>query len=203
MNQAKTEFFNNLAARWDGINRVDKEKIETLIKLLNIKQGDTVLDVGTGTGILLPLLARSTDAANITALDSAENMIAAAKEKTGDAPVTFIVGDALTYPFAEKSFDKIICYSVFPHFDNKKETLRNLARALKGDGILAVIHSMSKHKINGVHIHTNNPALQDDFLVSAETLCAALRDLKLEPEIMIDNSEMYMAAARKRWHPGE
>jgi demethylmenaquinone methyltransferase/2-methoxy-6-polyprenyl-1,4-benzoquinol methylase len=194
----KQNFFNDLAEQWDATNKWDMDKIALMLKLLYIKDGDVVLDAGTGTGVLIPLLTGYTG--NVTAIDSAEKMIEVARRKFAGTTVNFIHGDALEYPFADASFDHIICYSVFPHFDDKPLAIAKLAKKLKPGGFLSVLHSASKEKINGVHVHAHSMDIKSDNLPPAQALAACARDNGLREEIIIDNAEMYFFGARKRWH---
>ena len=50
-------YFNSKADIWDEkIAEKDVERLASLAKSLDIRRGDTVLDVGTGTGVLVPFL---------------------------------------------------------------------------------------------------------------------------------------------------
>ncbi|MDR1249515.1 MAG: class I SAM-dependent methyltransferase [Treponema sp.] len=170
----KQDFFNEKAEQWDATNKWDMDKIALMIKLLYIKEDDAALDVGTGTGVLIPLLTGYT--ANVTAIDSAEKMIEVARRKFEGTKVNFIHGDALEYPFEDVSFDHIICYSVFPHFDDKPFAIARLAKKLKPGGFLSVLHSASKEKINGVHVHTHSMDIKSDNLPPAQALAVCARD---------------------------
>ena len=52
----RMDFLNSMAGTWDERCRDDQYRINEILDLLPIKQGDTVLDVGTGTGVLVPYL---------------------------------------------------------------------------------------------------------------------------------------------------
>ena len=192
------DFFNGLADTWDEINHYPLKKIEKMLDMLDIKDGEAVLDVGTGTGVLLPLLMRRTAAENITAIDAAEKMIEKAKGKSGAQPVHFIAADALDYPFAESSFDHIICYSVFPHFEDKRAATAQFSAALKPDGLLSVLHSSSREKINGTHTHIRSHGINSDYLLPAREYIPLLNRNGLHDEIVIDDDEMFMLCARKQ-----
>jgi demethylmenaquinone methyltransferase/2-methoxy-6-polyprenyl-1,4-benzoquinol methylase len=197
--EEKTAFFNSRAETWDETSRHDMAKVELMLRLLNIKKGERVLDVGTGTGVLLPLLAGYADEADITAIDIAEKMIAVAKRKAGCAKITFLVGDALEYPFNPESFDYIICYSVFPHFEDKVGTIRRFAELLAPGGLLGILHSECRDRINRVHTHAHHPDIKADNLPPAEMVMNCMKDAGLREEILVDSPDLYMLCARKRW----
>jgi demethylmenaquinone methyltransferase/2-methoxy-6-polyprenyl-1,4-benzoquinol methylase len=194
----KHDFFNDMAEKLDTTNHYDMDKIELMLKLLYIKNGDAVLDVGTGTGDLIPLLLQFTG--NICAIDSAEKMIGIARKKFPHTQVNFIHGDIMEYPFDDGAFDHIICYSVFPHFDDKPRAIARLAKKLKPGGLLSVLHSASKEKINGVHVHAHNRDIMADNLPPARGLISCAQNSGLGEEIIIDNAEMYLFSARRKWH---
>jgi demethylmenaquinone methyltransferase/2-methoxy-6-polyprenyl-1,4-benzoquinol methylase len=191
----KKDFFNGLAEKWDASTRHDMAKVQAMLELPGIRRGSRILDVGTGTGVIIPLLAKFTEEANITAIDFSENMIAAAKKKFPGSAVTFIAADALAYPFASGSFDFVVCYSVFPHFDNQEEALRRLAGLLGPDGLLAIMHSTGRQEINMRHGHFD--LLKQDVLPPYGILRDYMRGCALREEIMIDNANMYMVCGRR------
>jgi len=189
------DFFNEMAEQWDEVTKHNLIKAELLVGLLGIKQGDTVLDVGTGTGVLLPILMSLTDSANITAIDVAEKMVEVAKRKFAHTQVTFLADDALVYPFGDKRFDFIVCYSMFPHFPDKAKAIRGLSALLAEGGRLAVIHSNSRDEINAHHSKCDD-AVKEDKLPRATVMMDMMTHCGLREEILIDNEEMYLVCAR-------
>jgi demethylmenaquinone methyltransferase/2-methoxy-6-polyprenyl-1,4-benzoquinol methylase len=194
---SKERFFNERAERWDETSKNDMTKVDMLTRLLLIEKGDTILDVGTGTGVLLPVLSRFTAGENITAIDSAEEMIAVAKRKHEKLGCSFIHGDVVTYPFKPEAYDIIVCYSVFPHIDDKPKMIKHLAEALKTGGLFAILHSCGKERINGVHVHAHWDVGLDS-LPPADLVAGLMQKLNFKLEAVIDNSEMYAVCARKR-----
>ena len=193
------EFFNNMAETWDETSPHDLTKIGLMLSLLNIKQGDTVLDVGTGTGVLLSPLMKLTPARSIFAIDAAEKMIEKARNKFSGAGINFITADVMEYPFQKQFFDHIICYSVFPHLEQKGALIKRFSDFLKPGGLLSVLHSSSKEIINGVHAHTRSHNINSDYLLPAAEYIPLLNANGLREEIVIDNEQMFMFCARKRW----
>lgn len=82
MNQV--EFFNQIAKEWDSIIEVNEEKINTLLSKLNITDNSKVLDIGTGTGVLIPFLKSLNPNVYIKGVDISGEMLNIAREKFRD-----------------------------------------------------------------------------------------------------------------------
>lgn len=146
------DFFNNMAGKWDEITNHKPDKIKYLIDKLNLRPGEKVLDVGTGTGILLPYLHEKVGhEGGIFAIDLAERMLAQAKSKYPYPNIKYILGDVTEAQLPKGFFEKIICYSVFPHFVDPIKTLVSLKEYLVEGGILLICHSESRDTINKRH----------------------------------------------------
>ncbi|MCL2881110.1 MAG: class I SAM-dependent methyltransferase, partial [Treponema sp.] len=190
-------YFNSMADTWDVNNTHDGKKLGLMLDLLYIKKSDSVLDVGTGTGVLLPLLTEK--AGTVTAIDASDKMLEKARQKYPDSGVNFINADVMEWPFPADFFDHIICYSVFPHLQNKNAVIRRFSEILKPGGLLSVLHSSSNEKINGVHIHAHSSDINSDYLLPAVKYIPVLNKYRLRNEIIIDTEEIFMFCGRKLW----
>jgi len=167
-------FFEDRAVKWDIICNHDEAKLEEIFNVLSLKKGDLVLDVGTGTGILIShILKRIGSEGKIVALDYAENMIGKAMEKFPQKEypnVSFVIGDFFEIS-AEELFDSIICYSCFPHIEDKKLFFQKSFDLLKWNATLLIAHSSSRTEINEMHTRKHE-AVRNDFLPSLEEIKA-------------------------------
>lgn len=190
--ESQRDFFNNMADRWDEISKHDMEKVEYILNLMDIKQGDYILDVGTGTGVLIPgLYKRTTSAGRIKAVDLSENMLKIAKEKNRFQNVEFFCGDVLESD-SQDVYDHIICYSMFPHFKSRQaEAIKILSQKLAPNGKLMISHSQSREEINNVHRDTDKP-VKLDTLPNMEVLEKYFLDANLNVVNKIDNDEMFV-----------
>jgi len=129
-----------------------RERLAEIIKELAIKPGSRVLDVGTGTGVLLPFLVEAVGpTGSIVALDIAEEMLARARAKNGDRNIEYVLGDITSTPFQEGTFDEIICNNTFPHLRDKSAALREMARILRPGGRVVICHPKSREAVNELH----------------------------------------------------
>ncbi|BCV21588.1 class I SAM-dependent methyltransferase [Moorella sp. Hama-1] len=147
------EYFNSKAAIWDSLVTPEKRsKLESIVKGLNLAPGGTILDVGCGTGILIPYLQAAVGpAGRVVALDIAESMLKQAQSKGFPANVEFICADVMEIPFPAATFDEVICNSAFPHFPRKLEALNEMARVTKPGGRVIICHPAAREAINHLH----------------------------------------------------
>ena len=148
------EFFNCCADNWDNIRQTNPVILEKLINLADIPADATVLDVGSGTGVLIPYLNAQVGACGkIIAVDFSENMLAKAQEKFSNLNnLNFLVGDILEMDLPQNFYDVVICLNFFPHLHTRKEEfLRKMNCALKTGGSLIIMHDISRETVNNIH----------------------------------------------------
>ena len=149
------KFFDNAADTWDEKVLHDPAKIRDLLKKVPVRPGQKVLDVGTGTGVLIPFILRQIGGAGaLVAVDISPRMIEKARQKCRDPRISFLVADIegeIEDPLLPESFDIIFCYSVFPHFSKPERALKNMHALLSPGGRLVVMHSDSREVINERH----------------------------------------------------
>jgi SAM-dependent methyltransferase len=110
--------------------------------LLDLREGLSILDVGCGEGYLLRMAARTASLA--LGVDVAEGRLRASRHGPADPcpsrcpPIELAVADGQWLPFANASFDRIICTETLEHVADAQLTLRELARVLRPGGRLAV-----------------------------------------------------------------
>ncbi len=191
------DYFNRMANRWDETSsEKDGQKLQQMIQDWNIPTGAAVLDVGTGTGVLLPFLwAKMCESGNLVALDFAEVMLETAKAKKLSGNIEYVCADIVSVPKPDASFDVVVCYSCFPHFRDKLKSLREISRLLKNGGSLFICHTSSRVKINSVHRQV--AALCQDLIPEAEEMRQLLMAAGFTDIQIRDAETGYLATAKK------
>ena len=192
------KYFDQLAPTWD--QELTGERLKCLgdiVKELGIEPGYHVLDIGSGTGVLLPfLIAELGDEGKIVALDFSAEMLCQAQAKNFQPIVGFAQADVLAIPLADNSVDLAICNSVFPHFDDKVKALKEIARVLRNNGRLVICHTMSRAMVNQLHQSIGgvvaNALLPDEFQLKEIIRQAGLKVTHFE-----DSPERYLVIAEK------
>ena len=190
-------YFNQRAAVWDEtIAEKDEVKLELMAERLNIRLGSLVLDVGTGTGVFIPfLLSKVGSSGKVVALDVAEEMLRRARAKGFNGVVAYLNADVTNLPLPDETFDAVVCYSSFPHFQDKAKALGEIYRVTKSGGYLFICHTSSRDNIN--EIHNGIPEVENDLIPDAAEMQIMLAkagfiDIRIE-----DYRENYLCCARK------
>ena len=130
----------------------------------------------------------------LTAIDVAEEMLARARAKHSELAL-FLQADASLLPQAENSVDAILCYSVFPHFEQPQAVLSEFARVLRAGGRLVVAHGESRAAINALHEGLETVA--QDVLPEAAVLRAWGEEAGFIVEVVADDEELFILCFRK------
>jgi demethylmenaquinone methyltransferase/2-methoxy-6-polyprenyl-1,4-benzoquinol methylase len=192
----RKDFFNKCACSWDNDkNKLDLHKIKTaVIPLLDLKDDDTILDVACGTGIFIETLKEKYKDIKVTGIDFAQNMIDKAMRKFPDT--NFIVTDVVSLPFGNNAFDKVMCLNAFPHFEDKFQAIKEIARVLKKDGLLLLAHTNSKSNTDNHHKNVGG-LIAEDLLPCNETISLILSDNGFKNIKFIDNDNVFIISASK------
>lgn len=203
--RARKAFFNEHAEKWidmwykdetSGDHDKHGKDFERLFSLLPLKAGDRVLDVGCGTGILVPyVLDRIGTAGMLFELDYAEKMIETNRKLHREPNISFLVAEAESAQLEDASCDVIICFSCFPHFHDKKKAMANLSRILKSEGIIAVSHFESSEGIKKHHGSCH--AVMHDHLPDKSDMYALFQKEGLKIDLFIDEPGFYFTRAKK------
>jgi len=193
------EYFDQLAPNWDKeLTHERRECLSNIVKALGIKPGYYVLDIGSGTGVLLPfLIAELGDKGKIIALDFSAEMLGQAKVKNFQPVVDFAQADVIAIPLADNAVDLAICNSVFPHFTDKARALKEIVRVLRNNGRLVICHTMSREMINQLH-QSIGGAVANDLLPHEFQLRELIKQAGLRVTHFEDSPERYLVIAEKR-----
>jgi ubiquinone/menaquinone biosynthesis C-methylase UbiE len=190
-------YFNQRAVIWDEtVVEKDKTKLEIMAEYLEISLGSTVLDAGTGTGVFIPfLLSQIGRNGKIVALDLAEKMLRQARHKSFAGQVYYLNADIVNIPFPDETFDIVVCYSSFPHFQDKLRALAEINRVTRIGGRLFICHTSSRVGIN--EFHNCIPEVAGDVLPDEEEIQAMLASTGFIDVDIRDNCQNYLCRARK------
>ena len=106
-----------------------------IFSLLDIKQGERILDVGSGTGYFAEKMI-AYGVAPVCVDISVDNLLSIKQHQMNH--LFLINAHAEKLPLRNDSFDKILCSEVLEHIDDERQALRELVRALRPGGLLVI-----------------------------------------------------------------
>jgi len=110
---------------------------EHILKAVNLQQGDRLLDVACGTGVLARKAATILDTnGSVVGVDINEGMLAVARRKASG--ISWRTAPAEALPFEDNAFDRVVCQFGLMFFADQVQALQEMTRVLQPDGCLAV-----------------------------------------------------------------
>ncbi|MFQ3318623.1 MAG: ubiquinone/menaquinone biosynthesis C-methylase UbiE [Natronomonas sp.] len=99
-----------------------------------VEAGETVLDLGCGSGYAARALREAKDAGRAYGLDGAPEMVRNARAYTDDPQVSYVVGDFQSLPFETNSVDHVFSMEAFYYASDPVGALEELRRVLRPGG---------------------------------------------------------------------
>jgi len=162
-----------------------------IVSSAGLRSGEVVLDVGTGVGVLIPLI-QSYQPAAVLACDVAEKMLERVQNKY--PAVRTFHADIASLDLASTSLDAIFMNGMYGNIADKPAACRNAARMLRSRGRLVVSHPEGRAFIDQLR------ATSDLFIEpfsTREEFEALLEPLGFEVITYRDESKLYLMVARK------
>jgi ubiquinone/menaquinone biosynthesis C-methylase UbiE len=130
-------------------------RAEELMNLIELKELQTFLEVGCGSGAVSIHFAK-TYPLTVTGVDVDPAQIKLAQYRAADMDIQFLEADATKLPFEDESFDIVLSFGVTHHIHNWMDALNEIARVIKTgkyfiywdimySGLLARIGKSFKH----------------------------------------------------------
>ncbi|MEW5978382.1 MAG: class I SAM-dependent methyltransferase [Acidobacteriota bacterium] len=184
--------FNELVDLFDTPQPAEvMERLSLIVSAAALRRGEIVLDVGTGVGVLIPLIS-SYHPATILACDLAEKMLLRVSQKYPAVRVHRADIALLSLPSA--SIDVVFMNAMYGNIADKPRACGNVARMLRPGGRLVVSHPEGRGFVDRLRITS------DLFIESLPDLAAfrsLLRPLNLEVIAYRDEPKLYLMVAVK------
>lgn len=196
MNCKRAEFFDRYARGWDASEPPDMpDRLKRVAREADVRPGMRVLDVGTGTGVLIPYLLEALSGnGSVLAIDISREMLEQARAKGFPETVEFRLTAMEDFDPHGKAFDRVVCNAVFPHFWDRRLALQKAFSALKPGGIVVISHPKGREAVNRIHREAGD-AVSGDRVPDPETMRALLVETGFTGVTVIDEPEFYLARA--------
>lgn len=189
-------FFNAHAPTWDQTGPDPAATLRRLGELearLGLRPGQDLLEVGCGTGQITGWLAERVRPGRVVAADFSPAMLAQARAR--GVAAEFVHLDICGDEPMSRAFDVVLCFHAFPHFRDPVAALRHIARHLRPDGVLLVLHLAGSAPLNAFHRQVGGPVGHDQ-LPPATAWPALLAPAGLTLTEAEDREDLFLVKAR-------
>ena len=119
------------------MGRWSREVAPLLVEFARVRDGDAVLDVGSGTGALTTAVATAAPSSRIVGIDPAASYVAFATARHPADRIRFEVGDAQRLRFGDRTFDRTLSLLVLNFIPDRSKALDEMIRVTRRGGTVA------------------------------------------------------------------
>lgn len=191
--ESAESYFSNIAENWDHLRSLHypEAAIETaIIERLGARKFERVVDLGTGTGRMLALLAPLAQEAE--GLDMSHHMLTVARANLNRAELRNArvrQGDVANTPFETNSADLVIVHQVLHYLEKPEDVIDEAARILKPGGQLLVV-DFAPHDLEFLRETQGHRRLgirEDDMIVWSDAAGLAVQTpTRFDPPASLD-----------------
>ncbi len=130
------------AAIFDAPERLEWQRPGELVQLMAISDGQTVADLGAGTGFLLPFLAAATPHGKVLALDPEANLVEHMRRRSDEAGLKQVEVRQIPYDdpqLADGSVDRLVIVNTWHHIQDREQYASKILAGLNVGGELFVV----------------------------------------------------------------
>ena len=129
--------FEVAAAYEETMGRWSRQLAPLFVEFVGVREGESVLDVGCGTGSLAFTIASMRRVAKVVGVDPSAAFIEFARSLNSDPRVSFEVGDAETLRYPDGSFDRCLSLLMISFIPNVSNGVSEMRRVTRPGGVVA------------------------------------------------------------------
>ena len=131
------EMFTKAAAYEQLMGRWSRQLAPLFLDFSGIRDGESVLDVGCGTGSLTCALTEQIPHAKLVGIDVSQAAIDYCRDRYAGRRVAFDCGDAMRLPYRDQAFDHSLSLLVFQFIPDPTKAATEMHRVTRPRGVVA------------------------------------------------------------------
>lgn len=163
------------------------QRLETIVRSAGIRSGETVVDIGSGTGVLIPLI-RAYDPGTVYANDLSQSMLERVSERYPG--VVTLLGGIHKLALEDQAVDVFFINACYPNLMDKHRSFTNISRMLKTGGRVIISHPMGRRFTE--FLKREMPFPIDDFPSLREDADDLFSPYGLKVRRFVDEDSLYI-----------
>lgn len=155
-NVQQADGYEQLMGRWS------QRLAPNFIEFVGLRDGESVLDVGCGTGSLTFELAKSKGLKKIAAIDFSPVFVAEAQRRNDDPRIAIEQADACALPFENESFDRALAMLVLHFVPEAGKAIAEMRRVTRPGGVVAAVVWDHYGGMSGMRMMVDTVAMIDE-----------------------------------------
>lgn len=183
-----------------GEHFTNEREIRMMMSLVRLDRGGRFLDLGCSAGLYTRTMAdRLGDEGDMVGLDIAPSMLREAARRARKAHVhpSFIRADADHLPFADLSFDGVVCGGTLNELGHPERALKEVCRVLRPGGRVAIMGILKAESTSGGYFQRFLTTGGVQFF-APEEVQSLLKEAGLEPDDLLSRGPVFFASATRR-----
>ena len=135
--EAEAKMFTMSAGYERFMGRWSRILAPAYVTFAGVKDGDRVLDIGTGTGALASAVEAATKSSDIVGIDPSQAFISYARKNAKSERSRFEIGDAQALQFKDASFDHTMALLVINFIPDHNKAIAEMRRVTRPQGVVS------------------------------------------------------------------
>lgn len=169
-----------------------EERLKRIVARAALSRGERALDVGTGTGVLIPLI-REYGIDEVVGCDLSATMLAMARKQHDG--VIFWLGDVIDLPESLGRFDAVFLNAMFGNVWDQRATLEKVVDRQRSGGRICISHPLGSRFV--ADLNRGDSRRTPHLLPDQERLGELILEIPLEVVHFTDEKDFYLLVLRK------
>ena len=169
-----------------------EKRLQRIVAMAALSRGERVLDVGTGTGVLIPHI-RQYGIDEVVGCDLSAVMLAKAQQQHDG--VTFWLGDVIDLPESLGRFDVVFLNAMFGNVWDQRATLQKVTGMLRTGGRICISHPLGSRFV--AELNRGDPRRTPHLLPNKQRLHVLIPGIPLEVVHYYDEKDFYSLVLRR------
>jgi len=135
--ERESQMFSRSTGYEHYMGRWSRRMIPAFAAFAGVRNGDRILDVGTGTGALAAGLAATLPASDIVGIDPSDAFLKYARTNIASERVRLEIGDAQSLRFPDATFDQTMALLVMNFVPDHEKAVREMRRVTRPGGAVS------------------------------------------------------------------